>query len=339
MLRKQLETLKEKAFQSWGHRIFAGLALLALVFVMLVLVHSFVFGPPSSDSVREDFVISPGQTLGEIADALDESGFVRSALAFRLAYEAVRGEDTIRPGGYAISRGMDAWAVAKTLAQAPRLAWVTIPPGLRKEEIAELLSEALGWTSATREEWLSVHTEVAEGFTEGVYYPDTYLLPSDQPPADVAARLRGRFEEVFAPYAQEAEEKGIPWTDVITLASLIEKEAAKNDKHLVSGILWNRLDKGMLLQVDATLQYLAGTPEKWWPQPDVDDKYDESPFNTYQHVGLPPHPIANPSLASIEAALNPQATSCLYYLHDLYGRIHCSTNYRAHVANVNRYLR
>ena len=95
----------------------------------------------------------------------------------------------------------------------------------------------------------------------------------------------------------------------------------------------------MLLQADATLQYLRGTEGDWWPQPDVEDKDDESLYNTYEHKGLPPAPIATPSLASIEAVLDPQATKCLYYLHDAYGRIHCSTNYEAHKANVNRYLR
>ncbi|MGB4076546.1 MAG: endolytic transglycosylase MltG [Minisyncoccia bacterium] len=339
MLRKNFETLKEKAFQVWGHRLFLLLAAIVGIFVILVLLYAQIFGPPSEESLRRDFVIAPDTTLGDIATTLEEEGYVRSSIAFRIAYEAVRGEDTLRPGGYSLAWSMDAWAVAKTLSAAPHLAWITIPPGLRKEEIAELLGEALGWTKETKTEWLSIHTELGEEWREGVYFPDTYLIPSDQAPADVAARLRGRFEEVFAPYAADAREKGIPWTEVITLASLIEKESAKKDKALVSGILWNRLKKGMLLQVDATLQYLAGTEEDWWPLPNPDDKYTESPFNTYQHAGLPPTPIANPSLASIEAALYPQKTACLYYLHDLYGRIHCSTNYRAHVANVHTYLR
>jgi UPF0755 protein len=96
----------------------------------------------------------------------------------------------------------------------------------------------------------------------------------------------------------------------------------------------------MLLQADATLQYATDTKETgWWAAPDPDDKYVESPFNTYQHEGLPPAPIATPSLASIEAALDPEPTSCLFYLHDGNGRIHCSPNYAGHLANVDRFLR
>jgi UPF0755 protein len=339
MLRKHLETLKEKAFSMWGHRLFVVVACIVLLFVLIVLFYSAFFGPPSTDSLREDFVIAPGATLSEVTEELRNSGFAKSALALRIAYEAVRGEETLRPGGYTLSRDMDAFTLATRLAEAPRLVWVTIPAGTRKEEIAELFREELGWREETVRAWLTTDTELGDEYSEGVYYPDTYLIPSDQPPSEVAARLRGRFEEVFAPYAAEAAAAGKEWTDIVTLASLIEKEAGRRDKRLVSGILWNRLKKGMPLQVDATLQYIAATPEDWWPAPDPDDKRTDSPFNTYLYEGLPPRPIANPSLASIEAALSPQTTNCLYYLHDLYGRIHCSTNYRSHVANVNWYLR
>ncbi|MBU1754819.1 endolytic transglycosylase MltG, partial [Patescibacteria group bacterium] len=83
-----------------------------------------------------------------------------------------------------------------------------------------------------------------------------------------------------------------------------------------------------------------GTEENgWWPIPKSEDKYLDSPFNTYQYKGLPPHPIANPGLASIAAALNPTATSCLYYLHDGKGQIHCSKTYSEHLANIRRYLK
>lgn len=339
MLQKHLGTIREKMLEAWGHRLFKIFGITAAALVAVLLFHAYMFGPPGVDATREDFVVSPEESLADTATALRASGFIKSELSFRLAYQMVRGERTLRAGGYSLARTMDAWTVAKTLAEVPRLSWITIAPGMRKEQIADLFEEDLGWTAKEKEQWNTVATEVGEGYSEGVYFPDTYLIPSDQPPEDVAARLRGRFEEAFAPYALEAAAKNIPWTDIVTLASLIEKEAGKKDKALVSGILWNRLNKGMLLQVDATLQYVKGSEANWWPSPRPADKSIDSPFNTYKYEGLPPEPIASPSLASIEAALNPEKTSCLYYLHDLYGRIHCSTNYKAHVANVNRYLR
>lgn len=335
---RHIQFLKEKVFQSWGRHILYGFIVLAVLLVAFVSLHAALFGPPSTESARADFIVEPEESLDDVAAALEAEGYVRHAYVFRFAYTVARTDDSIRPGGYVLSPDMDAWTVAATLGRAPYLSWITVPVGSRKEEIAEILMRDLGWTESQRAEWLAA-TEASADLAEGVYFPDTYLIPSDQPPAQVAARLRGRFEEAFAPYAAIAADKGIPWTDVVTMASLVEKEAAKNDKALVAGILWNRIHKKMLLQVDATLQYIEGTEEDWWPQPDPADKATSSPFNTYKNVGLPPHPIANPSLDSIAAVLAPQKTTCLYYLHDNRGTIHCSPTYAGQKANVNRYLR
>jgi UPF0755 protein len=264
---------------------------------------------------------------------------VKSPWALRLALlEKAQGR-SIRAGGYRVSASMDAWSVAKVLTDPPALAFVTFKPGMRKEEMGELLAETFNWSPAQVKEWNTVATDPDPDFVEGVYYPDTYLIPSDQSPSQIAARLRGRFTDVFQPYAKEAQEKGIPWTDVLTLASIVDRESSKTDKAVVAGILWNRLHIGMKLQADATLQYVKGKEGNWWPQPLSADKYLESPFNTYQHTGLPPHPINNPDMDSVAAVLNPVDTDCLFYLHDPGHKIHCSVSYAGQVANVNRYLR
>lgn len=338
MMHRHIAYLREKVFERWGKQLLVVFAALAALMIAAVILHAVLFGPPSPDGERRDFVVEPGRTLEEVARSLEDEGYVRYGLVFAFAYSASQEPQEVRPGGYSLSRGMDAWMVAKVLGERPALAWVTIPAGVRKEEIADILTGTLGWTEAQKEEWLAATAAAPETF-EGVYFPDTYLIPSDQPPAEVAARLRGRFDEAFAPYVADAAEKGMDWQTVVNLAAIVEKEAAKNDKALVAGILWNRLDRNMLLQVDATLQYIAGTEEDWWPVPDPDDKYVDSPYNTYKVAGLPVHPIANPSIASIEAVIYPEKTACLYYLHDSRGRIHCSTNYKGHVANVNRYLK
>jgi len=143
-------------------------------------------------------------------------------------------------------------SIADTWDRKLPLAWITVTPGMRKEEIADLLSEYLTWTPEEREEWLTVHTAPSPSFVEGVYYPDTYLIPTDQSPKEVAERMRSRFQEVFAPFANEAAEKDIAWTDVLTLASLVEREAARTDKALFAAIPWNRIDQDILLQVAAT---------------------------------------------------------------------------------------
>lgn len=308
--------------------------------VLFLVGYSYLFGPVDKYGQTSDFYVEPDTSIEGVAHKLVEEGFARSEFAFEAAYMRASNGRDIRPGGYRISSSMDVWSVASVLAQRPYFSSIRIKPGMRKEQIADLLVEYLDWTPEEREQWLTIYTAPAPSFVEGVYYPDTYLLPSDMAPKDVADRMRSRFQEVFAPYANEATEKGMEWTDVVTLASLVEREAAKNDKTLVAGILWNRLDRNMLLQVDATLQYIRGSEEAgWWPQPRSEDKYLDSPFNTYKHVGLPPHPIANPSLDSIRAVIDSAPTDCLYYLHDPDGQIHCSTSYKGQVRNVNRYLK
>lgn len=335
---RALLSTREAELRAWGRVIAIVFGTLVVVLVVTALSYSYAFGPAGVPQERPEFVISPGETLYTVATRLEDEGLVKYAAAFRFAYGITRGERTLRPGGYELSPGMDALQIAKKLGEAPYLTWVSIPEGRRKEEVADILRETLGWTAEERQQWL-VATEAMPDMTEGVFFPDTYLIPSDQPPSQVVARLRGRFEDAVAPYAVEALEEGKEWKEVITLASLIEREAGRNDKRLVAGILYNRLEKGMPLQVDATLQYVAGKDNDWWPIPDVEVKDVDSPFNTYVYKGLPPEPIATPSLDSIEAALTPQSTKCLYYLHDAYGRIHCATTYAAHKANVNRYLR
>jgi len=305
-----------------------------------LLVYSHLFGPVDANATTAEFVIEPDRgTIPDVASTLEADGIVRSAWAVRIALLGRAHGHAVRPGGYTIGKNMDAWSIAKVLTDPPALAFVTFPPSVRKEQMGDILADAFNWTDEEKEEWNTVATDPDPDLSEGVYYPDTYLIPSDQSPEQIAARLRGRFADVFAPYAQEAQEKGIPWTKVLTLASIVDRESAKNDKPLVAAILWNRLNSGMKLQADATLQYIKGTDGNWWPAPTSEDKYLDSPFNTYQHTGLPPHPIDNPTPDSVEAVLNPTPTDCLYYLHDANHQIHCSLTYAGQVKNVDRYLK
>lgn len=151
---------------------------------------------------------------------------------------------------------------------------------------------------------------------------------------------------------KDAEAKSNPSTDfpktpedldldgAIRLASIIQREAAgPQDMRLISGIIWNRMAKGMSLELDATLQYVKGNEDNWWPIVKSKDKYLDSPYNTYKYKGIPPGAISNPSIDAINAAFNPQKTDCIFYLHDSNRQIHCSKTYEGHLANINSYLR
>lgn len=335
--------------RSWGPRLRARVrahwivyTVISVIVLIIVsgLVYSFLFGPAQSDiAALEEYVVIPGSTIEFLAEDLEEKGFAKNSWALKTALSGRADDDGVRAGAYSISKSMDAWALSKALTGLPYMVFVTFPPSIRKEQMGERLAEALGWSGEELVEWNTIATEPDPAFIEGVYYPDTYLIPTDQSPSQVAARMRGRFTDMFEPYAQAAQEQNIPWTDVLTLASIVDREASKVDRELVAAILWNRLDIGMKLQADATLQYIKGTSRNWWPVPTSADKYLESAFNTYQHAGLPPHPINNPSLESIAAVLSPEPTNCLFYIHDYDHVIHCSITYAGHQSNIDTYLR
>jgi UPF0755 protein len=233
------------------------------------------------------------------------------------------------------------WQVTRTVANKPSLLWVSITGCLRREQIGEMLQKTLGWDQTKLDGWNTAYKSMDPDYVEGVYYPDTYLLPVDETGAQVAKRFIDRFNEKFAPYAQDFMSANIRWVTALKIASLIEREAGgPADMKIISGIIWNRLNDNMLLQIDATMQYTRGRkPDgSWWGGVDLAQKNSDSPYNTYLTKGLPPTPICSPSMTSIEAVLNPEETDCLYYLHDKNRQIHCAKTYAQHKENILRYL-
>ncbi len=212
---------------------------------------------------------------------------------------------------------------------------LVIQPGERKEEIATNFSHILGWSPAEKTQFMKMIASSTPEIDDGKFFPATYVTERHAKPETVAPLVTERFtSEVLSRYTDEVESV-VPLEDALTIASLLEREAAgPEDMRLVSGVIWNRLFAGMRLQIDATLQYARATnavSRTWWPVPRPVDKGIDSPFNTYQNEGLPPSPIANPSLAAILAALNPKKTDCLFYFHDTKGVFHCSPTYEGHV--------
>ncbi len=160
-------------------------------------------------------------------------------------------------------------------------------------------------------------------------------------PEEVQTLVNQRFtNEVLSHYGTSTQEI-VPLEDALIIASLIQRETIGTDgMRLISGIMWNRLFSNMKLQVDATLQYSKAnstTGGTWWPRVVPNDKYIRSAYNTYIHEGLPPTPIASPSIAAILAALNPIQTPCFFYFNDPKGNFHCSVTYEEHVKSLNVY--
>lgn len=334
------------------------LAIIGVVVVAVIGVGSFVtynaiFGSPKMLAEQERFVVALGSDTKDTVKKLHDQGFIKSEWAFNYALKG----NTIQPGGYKISKSMNAWDMAKAFKE-PYMKWVVIPEGLRKEQIAELIGDALGWSQKDKTKWVGNYTAMKYDETEGVYFPDTYLLPKDETGLQIANRLRAKFNERFAPYADKFTKTDIKWTTALKVASIVQREAAgKDDMPLVAGIIWNRLLKGMKLETDATVQYardsvihygkepgtvqLSGYTSEgsWWTPIKLADEQIDSPYNTYRNKGLPPHSICNPGLEAIDATLNSADTECLYYLHDYNGQIHCAKTYEEHQANIEKYLK
>lgn len=284
------------------------------------------------------FTVSLSNTNEEITDNLLKMEFITNRESFVSLLE--KEKSPVGPGAYKLSKVMTDIQINKVLHGKPYMKWVMIKPGLRKEEIASILALELGWTSKQKNDWISIDTTKSPEYIEGVYYPDTYLIPVDEEPNLVAKRLIAKFNEKFYSYLPQFTAKNIKWTRALTLASIVQREAANNlDMPLIAGILWNRLNTDMALGVDATLQYQRGNKGNgWWAPISVSEKQIDSPFNTYKYKGLPPNPISNPGITAIEAVLNPTTTDCLYYIHDKNHITHCAVTYEAHQQNIQKYL-
>lgn len=223
---------------------------------------------------------------------------------------------------------------------SPSVKYVNIRPGLRREEVAEAFAVKVGWDEKEKQEFIHAPAEHKTKNLEGYYFPGSYPAVSDMSPDQASGMMLERFDQEVSARHASSSKKVINLETALKIASLIEREAgSKSDMRLISGIIWNRIFATMNLQIDATLQYVKGTEDNgWWPKVLPSDKFLDSPYNTYQNSGLTPSPIANPSLAAIQAALNPVKTKCMFYLHDKNKRIHCAANYEDHVRNIRRWL-
>ncbi len=301
------------------------LALSLTIPAVLVFILAFQFFPPDFRAGKEVFVVRNGFSVSELAENLGIGGFLRNPKLFRMVLKITGWDRQITPGGYLISKSMSVFSLAKSFIESPSQKWIFIPEGLRKEEVAEKLKKELEWTDQEMQGFLA-------RAKEGYLFPDTYLFPSGWTGEEAAERL----EKEFILHFKESfkEDAGI-----VILASLVQREAAsESEMPLVAGIIKNREEKGMPLQLDATLQYVVGNEDGWWPKVRSEDKEIDSEYNTYLHKGYPPFPICSPGQAALDSALNPEKTDYLYYLHDSKGQIHCAKTYDDHLNNIKEYL-
>lgn len=308
-----------------------------LLVVITIGIFWSYFQPISAESSEQSFVIPKGQGVITIGQRLTEAGLIKHPLVFRYIVTTQGLGEKIQAGSFTLSPSMTPAEIAVSLTQGTEDVWITLLEGWRAEEIAEYLASQAELTLFDEEAFM----EAAADYP-GMLYPDTYLIPREMEAETIVSLLVNTFEaKVTEGLSDEIAASDRDFEDVLIMASVVQREARDFEQmRHVAGILWNRIDIGMALQVDATLQYVRGTSSEWWPNPTAADKQLASPYNTYQNSGLPPRPICNPGLEAIEATLDYLEVNDLFYIHDpKTGKMYYAEDIDGHNANVNTYLR
>lgn len=327
-----------------------------VILATFVLLGFFVWRNISSpansrDTQTRDFIITKGQSLTSVAINLEKNGFIKNSLVFR-AYSQITGRPKIvQPGDYKLSPSLSLHQIILTFEKGPEQFWITIPEGLRREEISDRVVSSLELDQTEARRFADEFILASKG-QEGYLFPDTYLLGKEDSAEKLVSKMKGIFNtKVTAKMKEDVKKNRLSLEETIVLASIIERETkTEGERSVVAGILFNRLNHGIALQVDATLQYISGTENcyqgsrikldcKWWGVPTVGDRQAVSKYNTYQNRGLPPFPIGNPGLSSIMSAIYPQDSDYLYYIHGKDGKIHYAKTGEEHLQNIDNYLR
>jgi len=301
--------------------------------VVFVLVYAL-----SESRETEIIIIDFTENEEAIVQDLYERGYLANIFAYGVAVLAVQFGFEVEPGAYALRKNMGPFSFLAAIA-SPEYVYVHIYPGLRKEEVAARFADALAWNEEQTRQFAESRPMCFLTGGEGYLFPGTYLVSKHERPENIRKKMQERLQTSLTDLVSEETAAVLNMHQVLTIASLIQREAAgRGDMRLISGVIWNRLFQEMPLQIDATLQYVKADTSPWWPPVRAEDKYLDSPYNTYQYVGLPPGPIANPSPEAIQAALHPLDTTCLFYIHDNSRAIHCASTYEAHKRNISYYL-
>ena len=278
-------------------------------------------GEPPQDAEPLRVRIPAGASFAEVTDSLASKGLVRAPFFFRL-YARIRGvDDEVKPGTYGFRPGTGWNELLEDLRVGRVLTFrLVIPEGWDLQRIAARLANLTG---APADSVLALLTDTAQSTRfgvpgptlEGYLYPATYTFPVDEPLDSVIAKLVSVYKGVWTPQRRaRADSIGMSEREVVTLASIIEKEARiRSEMPLISAVYHNRLRIGYPLQADPTVQYALGRHRARLLYADIDSVADH-PYNTYRNPGLPPGPIASPSVAAIEAALYPADVDYLYFV-------------------------
>lgn len=297
--------------------VFLAFGVFVLSLFYLVLSQAFTL-KASTDPSLIFFEVKKKESVFEIAKNLKDARIIRSFWAF-VIYSQFKSLN-LQSGLYYLSKDQNIRQIAQILAQGKIAEYkITVPEGFSSWQIAQLLDDK---GILKKDDILDLAKE-----KEGFLFPDTYRIPVNPTPADIIERMESNFKK-------RTENLKVSPSDII-LASIVEREAKKDeDRSLIAAVFKNRLKKNMFLEADPTVQYAKGT---WDPITFADYTAVRSAYNTYLNKGLPPGPICNPGIKSIEAVIKPADTDFLYFFHLKDGTTIYSKTEQEHNQNKKKY--
>ena len=324
--------------------------LILFIFMLFLGIFFYMLSPTGNKNEKVDFVVESGSTYHSLVTKLKDEDLIKSEFFFKI-YLKIKNPTNLDAGKYNLNKGMSAGKIIKNLSERnfnnPDVVTVTIPEGKHITEIASILSEK---TTTSKEEYLEVWndpefiTELMGKYwfitdkiqngnlrysLEGYFFPSTYeLLNKEVTPKYVAYKLLDQMEVILNEYKSDIEASNYSIHEILTMASIVEYEAILDeDRALVAGVFYNRLDDGWKLQSCATVGYAI---DEWKLFYSTADLAVNSPYNTYYYSGLPVGPANAPSEKSIEAALYPEKSDYYFFLADV-----CSKNPKTYFSKTN----
>lgn len=328
-------------------KIFLFIIVLALILGFAAFTYLPGYLSVSNNESSVEVEVLKGASLSSVAENLYEKGVIRSKLWFR--YNGQDIAKNIKPGKYTFAPGLSIEQIYELLQKGEQEEQIkiTFPEGFILYEFAQRIEEeglgnSDGFIKATNDYFNSkgydFDTSKLYYNLEGYLFPDTYNFTKKQSLDEIVEKLVATMENVFTEEDRlRAEELGLTTHEILTIASLIEREAFDDkERATISGVIYNRLKIDMLLQIDATVIYGIGEGKEHMTRVLYADLEKDNPFNTYKNIGLPPGPIASPGKNSIKAALYPEEHDYFYYVFGDSGHVFSKT-YDEHINNVNKY--
>jgi len=354
MLRARLLSVlgeKEQKQLRWWERIRRRLkrnpwlTFLAATVVLIIIIHFYIalFVPPANEKVWKEVQVTDGMSFKAIAATLRKEGIIRYRGYFELIGRIEGISRKVRVGYYGLSTNMSLWEVLDALRKGKIIEYeVVIPEGYNVYQIAwtlsgtPLVSDPQEFIKLVKNKEYVHSVGIDADSLEGYLFPDTYFLPKGIKLEDIPRKMVQRYKAAFVDsYRRRAKDLGFSEHQIITLASIVEKEAkVPSERKLIAAVYHNRLKLGMKLQADPTAVY--GT-KAWITKVTAQDLKRKSPYNTYLHKGLPPGPIANPGEGSILATLYPDNADYLFFVAQGDGSHFFSKDFDAHAKAIGRY--